>query len=121
MMSLCRWHSSYKIKSGYLNLNVNISSFVTGIVTGLVVAIIGGFIDYRLNLKNEVASSEKRPLPGCMMYVAGFLGVAGIVAVIVSWIATGGIVPALVMGLGVLTGFYIGFLGLFALWWLVGK
>jgi hypothetical protein len=44
---------------------------------------------------------------------------AGIVAIVASLLATGGIMPALVMGAGVMTGFYGGFILLVGLWFLL--
>ena len=55
-------------------------------------------------------------MPGCLVYTVGGLIVAGVVAIIVSIITTGGPGPALLMGAGVLTGFYAGFILMVLIW-----
>ena len=50
------------------------------------------------------------------MYVAGGLALAGIVALVASFLLSGGILPALILGAGVLGGFYVGFSCLFVVW-----
>jgi hypothetical protein len=48
-------------------------------------------------------------LPGCIMYVAGALGLVGLLAIIISLILIGSVLPAIILGAGVLLGFYSGF------------
>jgi hypothetical protein len=55
-------------------------------------------------------------VPSCLLYVTTGLGLAGLVAIIASLWLTGGIRPALLMGAGVLAGFYAGFILLLGIW-----
>ena len=101
-------------------MHSNGSLFLIGIGIGLSIAFIGGLVEYWLNLRPGVAQSESRR-PGCLLYVAGGLAVAGIIAMIASAILNGGVGDALIVGAGVLTGFYSGFIGLFCLWFLLER
>ena len=65
-------------------------------------------IDYWLGRRNKNSQQMSR-LPGCMMYVAGGLGLVGLFAILISIIIVGTIVPAIILGAGVLGGFYTGF------------
>jgi purine-cytosine permease-like protein len=84
------------------------SILIIGLGIGFAIALIGGLIDYLLS-KRKYNSQQTNHLPGCMLYVAGFLGFLGIISIIVSFIMSGSIGPALVLGAGVLGGFYSGF------------
>ena len=79
-----------------------------GLGIGFATALIGGLIDYLIS-KSKNNSQKTNHLPGCMLYVAGVLGFLGIISIIVSFIMSGSIGPALVLGAGVLGGFYSGF------------
>lgn len=86
----------------------NISLPYIGFGIGISIAVIGGAIDYLLS-KRRTNSLRTNNLPGCMLYIAGALGLTGLMAVIVSIIMIGRIGPAIVLGAGVLSGFYVGF------------
>lgn len=43
------------------------------------------------------------------MYIAGGLGLVGLLAILISIIVVGTVVPAIILGAGVLGGFYTGF------------
>lgn len=103
-----------------MGLNPNISLFLIGLAIGLMAAIIGGLIDYYLNLRHKMPE-RTTSLPGCLFYMAGGLGVTGLVAMAASLLLNGGIMEALVLGAGVLTGFYFGFILLFGLWLLLNR
>ncbi len=62
-----------------------------------------------------------RRLPGCLLYVVGGLALAGIVSIVASLFSNGGIGPALILGAGVLGGFYVGFIFLFIIWFLLER
>lgn len=95
----------------------NLTLFLIGLAIGIGVALAGGLIEYVLHLRR---SREPRfGVPGCLVYTAGGLILAGIVAVLGSLILTGGIASALIMGLGVMAGFYGGFILLVSLWLLL--
>jgi hypothetical protein len=91
-----------------------ITLVLAGAITGLVVAAVGAAVDYRLHLRPAAPSRPR--MPACLLYVATGLGLAGIVAMIASFRLTGGIRSALLMGAGVLAGFYIGFFLLLGVW-----
>ena len=90
-----------------------------GIVIGLSTALIGGLIEYWLTLRPGAKRSSGQP--GCLLFVAGGLALAGIVAMIGSAILNGSVGEALYMGAGVLTGFYSGFIISFCLWFLLDR
>ncbi len=91
---------------------------ITGLIIGLVIAIIGGAIDYLLG--NRVSNPRQtRQLPGCMLYIAGALGFVGLIALFISFILEGSIGPAIILGAGILGGFYAGFAVLMFLYLLV--
>lgn len=98
---------------------LNTTLFVIGAGVGLVVAVAGAVVEYWLNLRHAV--DGQRTLPGCMLYVSGGLALAGVVALVASLLLTGGIRAALVMGAGVLGGFYAGFAVLLLAWVLIER
>ena len=89
-------------------------------IIGLVIAGGGGLLEYWLHLRPEAVNRRLR-VPGCMLYTAGTLALAGIAAVVVSWLAVGTIRAPLILGAGVLSGFYSGFIVLFAVWLKVAR
>lgn len=95
----------------------NSTLFLIGLGIGLAVAVVGGAAEYWLHLRRTVAPLSR--VPGCLLYAIAGLILGGLVALVVSLVTTGGLVPALVMGGGVLAGFYGGFILLVALWLLV--
>lgn len=92
----------------------NSTLFLIGLGIGLAVAVGGGAIEYRLHLRRNRAPFSR--VPGCLLYAIAGLILGGLAALVASLITTGGIVPALIMGGGVLVGFYGGFICLVALW-----
>lgn len=88
--------------------------------TGLIIAFIGGIVEYFVSLRPSAQESPRR-LPGCLLYAAGGLGFAGLIAIIASLIVNKGVGDALILGAGVLSGFYAGFLFLFILWFLFNR
>lgn len=95
----------------------NLTFFLTGLAIGIVVALAGGMVEYFLHLRRR--REPRFGVPGCLVYTIGGLILAGIVAIIASLVLTGGIGPALFMGLGVMAGFYGGFILLVSLWLLL--
>ncbi len=92
--------------------NGGISLFTLGLGFGISLAVAGAMIEVLL-MRRNLAAGRPRQLPGCMLYVAGILGLAGIVAVLGSFLLSGTIGPALLMGAGILSGFYGAFAVLF--------
>lgn len=91
------------------------SLLTTGLQVGLALAILGAVIEYYLARRRSKAQVP-RQLPGCLLYMAGALAVAGMAAILGSIILRGSIMPALWLGAGVLGGFYLGFALLFLLY-----
>ena len=89
----------------------NLTFFLIGGGIGLASAIVGAVLDYFVNQRRD-KPAENGP-PGCMFIASGSLGVAGLCAIVVSLVLTGKIGAALVVGLGVLSGFFVGFATLF--------
>lgn len=92
----------------------NLTLFLIGLAIGTGTAAVGGVIDFVLHLRRQREPSFG--VPGCLVYTIGGLILAGVVAVITSLMMTGSIGPALLMGGGVLLGFYGGFIILVGLW-----
>lgn len=95
----------------------NLNLFLIGLAIGITVALVGGLIEYALHLRRR--RGPRFAVPGCLVYTIGGLILAGIVAMVASLVLTGGIGPALYMGLGVMAGFYGGFILLVSLWLLL--
>ncbi len=91
--------------------------FLAGLGIGAFVALAGGLIEYVLHLRR--GQMPRSSVPGCLVYAVGGLVLAGIVAIAASFVLTGGIGPALYMGVGVMSGFYGGFILLVSLWLLL--
>lgn len=101
----------------------NINLFLLGGGFGLSVAIVGALVDYWLHLRPSKPTpkpGEPRQ-PGCILFAIGGLTLTGVAVLIASFVLTGGIVPALIFGLGTFVGFYIGFLTLLILWMRIDK
>lgn len=78
----------------------------------MVAAIIGASVDFLIARKRKRDWQSNGP-PGCLLIVAGGLGLTGLGVTIVSWLLTQSIRLAVVTGSGVLSGFFIGFAILF--------
>jgi membrane associated rhomboid family serine protease len=96
-----------------LNWEQPLTWIALGGVVGLTSAVIGAFIDFQLSKKR--AEDDPR-LPGCMLLIAGFLGFAGVIALIGSFIFGVSIQRPLLTGAGVIGGFFIGFTLLLVMW-----
>jgi hypothetical protein len=96
---------------------MNAILFVIGLILGVGVASIGGLVEYFLHLRRN--REPRFGVPGCLVYTVGGLVLAGLVALVTSFIVSGSLVPALIMGIGVLIGFYGGFILLVGLWFLI--
>lgn len=94
--------------SKVIKLQTDTSLLFIGLGIGFGTALIGGLVDYLLS-KRRNNPQKTSYLPGCMFYFAGGLGLLGIISIIVSLIISGSIGPAIVLGAGVLGGFYSGF------------
>lgn len=89
----------------------DLTFFLIGGAIGLFSAVVGAIFDYYVNQPRN-QRQENEP-PGCMFIVAGSLGFAGLIAIVLSLLFTRSIRMAAVTGLGVLLGFFIGFSVLF--------
>ncbi len=96
----------------------NITLLLIGGGIGLTVAVVGAIIDYWLHLRpgKPTPSPGDPRQPGCILFAIGGLTLTGVVALIASFVLTGGIWPALIIGLGTFIGFYAGFLALLIIW-----
>ncbi len=94
----------------------NLTLYLIGLAIGIGVALVGGLIEYLLHLRRD--GEPRFGVPGCIVYVVGGLVVGGVVAIITSLLLAGSIGPALIVGVGVMTGFYGGFSLLVGLWFL---
>ena len=103
-----------------MSLSPNLELLLIGCGIGLGIAAVGGFTEYWISLRRDEYEGQQR-LPGCLFYVVGGLAVAGIMAMATSVLAGKGIMPALIVGAGVLGGFYTGFICLFILWFLINR
>jgi len=92
----------------------NLTLFLIGLAIGTGTAVLGGVVDFVLHLRRQREPSFG--VPGCLVYTIGGLILAGVAAIITSLVMTGSIGPALVIGGGVLLGFYGGFIVLVGLW-----
>lgn len=95
------------------------SLFVIGAGIGFSIAFIGGLIEYWITLRS--GANRARHQPSCLLFTVGGLAIAGIVAMIASAVINGGIGEALIMGAGVLAGFYAGFIIAFGLWFILER
>ncbi len=95
----------------------NLTLFLIGVAVGVAVSLAGGLVEYGLHLRRN--REPRFGVPGCLVYTVGGLILAGVVAIIASFVLTGGIGPALIMGLGVMAGFYGGFILLVSVWLLL--
>jgi len=103
-----------------MHLNANVSPFIFSAWTGLGIALIGGFVEYIFTLRrgNSVGS---RQLPGCLLFVVGGLAIGAIISIVVSLLLGKGFRYGLILGSGVLSGFYFGFIFMFGLWFLLNR
>ncbi len=90
------------------------SPFWTGFMVGGISAMIGSIVEWRL-LQRQ--STEIERVPGCMMLTAGGLGFAGTISILIGLIVRN-LSLVLRMGLGVVTGFLLGFVLMTAIWYL---
>lgn len=101
-------------------MQIDTSLFINGLIIGLVIAIIGGAVDYLLGSRvNNL--QQTRQLPGCILYIAGTLGFVGLIALFISLILEGSIGTAVILGAGILGGFYAGFAALMLIYLLVNR
>ena len=103
-----------------MSLSSNLALLIIGTGIGLGIAMIGAFSEYWRSFRSSTVQKPYQ-LPGCMLFVIGGLSMAGIVSLIISFFLNGSIKPALVLGAGVLGGFYVGFGLLFILWLLIKR
>lgn len=97
-----------------MNGSSNLTLFLLGAAIGAAVALLGGLVDFALHLRRQ--HEPRFGVPGCLVYTIGGLILAGVVALIISLIVTGRAAPALIMGGGVLVGFYGGFILMVGIW-----
>ena len=91
---------------------------IIGILIGLLGALLGAIVD-RYYTQRRQADSK---MGGFLLITGGiFNTIVGTIAIIVSLFMTGSLKIALVLGLGVLIGFAVGFFILAALWIFFGK
>lgn len=95
----------------------NSSLFLIGLLIGVSVALIGGLVEYVLHLRRSRVPLSG--MPSCLLFTIGGLVLAGIAAIVTSLILTGAIWPALILGVGVMGGFYGTFMLLVGLWLLL--
>jgi hypothetical protein len=91
-----------------MSLSSNITLLLIGAGISLAAAAIGSFLEYWLSLRTN-GNNGRRRLPGCLFYVAGGLALAGIIALVGSFLFNGVIQPAHIVGVGLIFGFFLGF------------
>ncbi|MFL7837975.1 MAG: hypothetical protein ACK2T4_02135 [Candidatus Promineifilaceae bacterium] len=89
-------------------MQTNSSLLFIGLAIGFGIAGIGGLVDYLLSRRRNNQENANN-LPGCMLYFGGILGFLGVIAMIISLVTSHSLSPALLLGAGVLGGFYSGF------------
>ena len=77
-------------------------------------AFLGASADFVLYLRKDQPRPEGKPI--IMISIALILAIMGALAMIVLLLLTGKMGPSLIMGFGVMTGFYSGFILLTILW-----
>ena len=85
--------------------------FIMGGGIGLMCAVFGAFVDYLLMRKRN--REQDNYLPSCFLLMTGGLGIAGLVAIGIAFLFRGTIWPAIILGAGVLMGFFFGFAVIF--------
>lgn len=103
-----------------MSFSPNLTLLLSGAVIGLGTALLGGFIEYWFSLRPNGNQAQRR-LPGCLFYFAGGLVLAGAASLLVSFFVYGAFRPALTIGAGVISGFFIGFVILFGIWLLLER
>lgn len=96
---------------------------------GIVFLAIGGLVGITSSviaffLENYISRRRKNPdesrLPGCVMMLSGWLGVTGLIVTGISYLLSGSIRQALLVGFGILAGHTITF-GVLAMLWLIAN
>lgn len=100
---------------------MNLQSFFIGLAVGLASAIIGAIVEYLIVRQRGDNKEETERLPGCMLLVSGALGGVGMMAIGISLLTSGEVVRMLITGLGVGTGFFLGFILMMAAWFLLNR
>lgn len=83
-----------------------LSAIIIGGIIGLSCAVVGAIIDYRKMKRRQEADDNQ--LPGCMFVMSGSLGMLGAAVVAVSFLLDS-VARAVTAGVGVITGFVLGF------------
>lgn len=91
---------------------------IIGVLIGLLGAMFGAIVDRYFSRRRQADSR----MGGFLLITAGIINsVIGAIAIILSLFITGSLKIALVLGLGVLVGFAVGFFILAALWIFLAK
>ncbi len=88
--------------------------FWMGFMVGVTSAVIGSIVEWRL-LRRQTKDVER--VPGCMMLMAGGLGFVGALSILIGLIVRS-LPLVLLLGLGVITGFWLGFILMAIIWYL---
>lgn len=110
MTELCRQFGLF-----FINDLCPIPSFFLGGGVGLLCALVGGVIEYRRARHRAPDAETSGRLPGCLIMMAGGLGFVGMMALIVSFFL-GQVGQAAMLGLGIASGFLLGFWILVGIW-----
>ncbi len=94
------------------------NAFLVGLTIGFTSSAIGAIVDYRVMQRKDTA--EESHTPGCMLIMSGILGWVGIIVVGISLFLQS-FNRALIVGTGVLLGFFAGFLVMLALWFILRR
>lgn len=89
-----------------MNLTLEWTAILTGSGIGVLSSVLGAFLQYRALRQTPV---RKIKMPNLILPISGLLGVLGLGALLLSF-CTGWLRFALLMGVGVLSGFFIGVL-----------
>lgn len=102
-----------------MTISSNSSLFFIGLLIGVLVALGGGLFEYLLHLRHN--RTPFTGMPSCLLFTIGGLVLAGLGATITSLLLTGAILPAFILGVGVMAGFYGTFMLLVGAWLLLDR
>ena len=96
-----------------MNIEWSMTPVLMGIGFGFAASVIGAVLQYWFSVRKGIKSRNR--LPGLILIVSGLLGLTGLLAIIIS-LFFGWTTQAILIGAGVLIGFFAGFLIMVLAW-----